>query len=70
MKYRVRLDLAFDLKEDADKVVDLAKTLIAKSSNINETKENKEISTINYEQCLHDEGGSCVPIETVTKAIK
>jgi len=63
MKYRVRMDLTFDSEADAKKLMDLAKTLSAKATSINEGKDNEEIAYVDYHKCRHDEGLPCEKIE-------
>ena len=63
MKYRVRLDLSFDNKEDADSLMETAKKLQGKAVSINEGKPEEEIAYIDYHLCGHDEGKSCQKIE-------
>jgi len=63
MKYRVRLDLSFDNKADADTLVEQAKKLQSKATSINEGKPEEEIAYLDYEICRHDEGLPCQKIE-------
>jgi hypothetical protein len=58
-KYRVNLDLSFDLESDAKLLTDYAKTLLSKAKNINEGKTNEETSVIKVHTCRHDEGLPC-----------
>ena len=67
MKYRVRLDLAFDLQDDAQKLVDYAKTLMDKATSINVGEKNQETSYLELELCGHDEGLPCTHLERVEK---
>ena len=63
MKYRVRLDLAFDNEADAKLLMGYAKRLSSRASSINEGEDNEEISFVDYELCGHDEGLPCQKIE-------
>ena len=65
MKYRVRLDLAFDSEADARLLMNYAKKISAKSISINEGEDNEEISFCDLEICRHDEGLSCTGLERV-----
>ena len=55
MKYRVKIDLSFEEESDAKALMDYAKTLTGKATNINEDKDNAEISFCEYHKCYHDE---------------
>ncbi len=55
MKYRVRLDLSFDIEADARSLMDYAGTLTGKAVSINEGSDNEEISFCDLELCRHDE---------------
>ena len=63
MLYRVRLDLSFDNKVDADVLVEVAKKLQNKATGINEGQADEEIGFIDYHLCGHDEGKACQLIE-------
>ena len=65
MKYRVRLDLSFDNKSDAQSLMDYARGLTSKAVSINEGADNEEISFCDMEICRHDEGLSCERLERV-----
>jgi len=65
MKYRVRLDLSFNTKADADFLMAYAKNLSGKAVSINEGKVNEEISFCDFEICRHDEGLPCERLERV-----
>jgi len=65
MKYRVRLDLSFDAKEDADTLVEAVKKLQSRATNINEGATNEEMSYLVYHLCGHDEGKPCQIIESI-----
>jgi hypothetical protein len=67
MLYRVRLDLAFTTEAEANKMVDIAKTQIAKSTSINETKDNAETSFYEIHKCYHDEVAP-KPCETIARS--
>ena len=56
MKYRVRLDMSFDKEEDAQLLMNYARTLAGKAVSINEGEANEEISFCDLELCGHDEG--------------
>ena len=63
MKYRVRLDLSFDTKTDAQALMDYAKELSGKAISINEGEDNEEISSCDMELCRHDEGLPCSKLD-------
>lgn len=63
MKYRVRLDLAFDSEADAQSLAAYAKGVIGKAVNINAGAVNAETSFIESELCRHDEGLPCTSLE-------
>ena len=63
MKYRVRLDLAFDNEADAKLLMSYAKRLSKKAVSINEGLANEEICYMDFELCRHDEGKACQKIE-------
>lgn len=65
MRYRVRIDAAFDNQTDAENFMVQARTFIAKANSINEDKDNAEISFVDYHKCYHDEVPTkpCEPIE-------
>lgn len=65
MKYRVRVDLSFANKADAQSLMAYAKSLSSKAVSINEGEVNEEISFVSLEICRHDEGGSCEMMERV-----
>lgn len=65
MKYRVRLDLSFDNKSDAQALMDYARGLTSKAVSINEGADNEEISFCDMEICRHDEGLPCERLERV-----
>jgi len=63
MKYRVRVDLSFNSKADAQSLVDYTKTLTTKAVSINEGEANEEISFCDLELCRHDEGLPCTKLD-------
>jgi hypothetical protein len=63
MKYRVRLDLAFQSEADAQSLVACAKGLASKAVSINEGEPNEEIAFYHAEICRHDEGLPCTSLE-------
>jgi hypothetical protein len=65
MKHKVKIDLQFDNLTEAEALMTYAKTLISKSTSINEDKDNTEISSIEHHLCYHDETPSrpCEVIE-------
>ena len=65
MKYRVRIDLSFDVKTDAQLLMDYAKQLSNKAVSINEGEDNEEISFCDIEMCRHDEGLPCIRLDRV-----
>ena len=65
MKYRVRLDLSFDDKVDAQLLMDYARGLTNKAVNINEGRDNEEVSFCETEICRHDEGLPCTKLDRV-----
>ncbi len=65
MKYRVRLDLAFDDQADAQALVDYAKKISAQAVSIGEGTVNEEISFCQSEICRHDEGLPCTQLEKI-----
>jgi len=65
MKYRVRLDLSFSSQEDAQSLMDYARTLSGSAVSINEGQDNEELSFCDLEACRHDEGLPCSGIERV-----
>ena len=65
MKYRVRLDLSFDAEADAQALMDYARGLTNKAVNINEGRDNEEISFCEMEICRHDEGLPCTRLDRV-----
>lgn len=64
MKYRIRTDLIFEEKSEADEVWSALKTYL-RTKNIRNIAEAK--SFIDYEECGHDEGKACIPIEHFEK---
>ena len=65
MKYRVRVDLSFDVETDAQALVGYAKGLSSRAISINEGMDNEEISFCDMEICRHDEGLPCTQLERV-----
>jgi len=65
MKYRVRLDLSFTSKADAQSLMAYAKNLSSKAVSINEGEVNEEIAFCDLEICRHDEGLPCEKLERV-----
>ena len=65
MKYRVRLDLAFDNEADARSLMAYAKKLTSKAVSVNEGSANEEIAFCELELCRHDEGLPCEKVERV-----
>lgn len=65
MKYRVRLDLSFDNKSNAQALMDYARGLSSKAVSINEGRDNEEISFSDLEICHHDEGLPCTKLDRV-----
>jgi hypothetical protein len=65
MKYRVRLDLSFENQNDAQALMDYARGLTSKAVNINEGRDNEEISFCETEICRHDEGLPCTNLDRV-----
>ena len=65
MKFRVRLDLPFDSKADAQSLMAYAKNLSKKAVSINEGEVNEEIAFYDLEICRHDEGLPCTKLERV-----
>ena len=65
MKYRVRLDLSFNTKADAESLMAYAKNLSEKAVSINEGEVNEEISFCDLEICRHDEGLPCTKLDRV-----
>jgi len=65
MKYRVRLDLSFNTKTDAESLMAYAKNLSEKAVSINEGEVNEEIAFCDLEICRHDEGLSCTKLDRV-----
>ena len=65
MKYRVRVDLSYDKKSDADDLMVLVKNASSQAVSINEGWDNEEISFCDYELCGHDEGKPCTRLERV-----
>ena len=65
MKYRVRLDLSFDVESDAQVLMDYAKGLTGKAVSLNEGRDDEEISFCDMEICRHDEGLPCTRLDRV-----
>jgi len=65
MKYRVMLDLAFDSKIDAQKLIDLVKTIRNKASTINAGANSAERPKAAWHKCYHDEGLPCEPEQEI-----
>ena len=65
MKYRVRLDLPFDNKIDAQALMIYAKLASKKAVSINEGKVNEEIAFCDLELCGHDGGLPCEKLERI-----
>ena len=65
MKYRVRLDLAFDNEAEAQLLMTYAKKKSKLASSINEGQDNEEISFCDLEICRHDEGLPCTRLERI-----
>ncbi|MBA7686114.1 hypothetical protein ES703_94553 [subsurface metagenome] len=65
MKYRVRLDLSFNTKADAESLMAYAKNLSEKAVSINEGEVNEEIAFCDLEICRHDEGLPCTKLDRV-----
>ena len=65
MKYRVRIDLSFDKKAEAQSLMDYARGLTGKAVSINEGRDNEEISFCDMEICRHDEGLPCTRLDRV-----
>ena len=63
MKYRVRLDLSFNDKADAQALMNLAKGISKKATSIREGEINEEIAFCDLELCGHDEGLPCQKLE-------
>lgn len=63
MKYRVRVDLSYENKADADGLMTLVKSAFSPAVSINEGRDTEEISYYDYELCGHDEGKSCTRLE-------
>lgn len=63
MKYRVRIDLSFANKADAQSLMAYAKNLSDNAVSINEGEPNEEISFSDLELCRHDEGLPCERLE-------
>ena len=65
MKYRVRVNMAFDSQADAQVLLNNAKGLVSRGASLNLGKENEEISFCELELCRHDEGLPCTRIERI-----
>ena len=68
MKYRVRIDAAFDAEADARAVFNAAKTLNTKVKSLNEGEQ----SFITLEACGHDESPPqpCTQLDKVSLTLK
>lgn len=64
MKYRIRTDLIFENKSEADEVWSRLKAYL-KNKDIRNIAEEK--SYIDYHECRHEEGEACKPIEHFEK---
>lgn len=64
MKHRIRTDLIFEKKADADEVWAAMKKYL-KNKDIRNIAEEK--SYIDYHECRHEEGEPCIPIEHFEK---
>jgi hypothetical protein len=69
VKKRIRVDLAFPATYDTTQIMTQLKALMKDAENVNEGKSNVEISSIELEECRHDEGGSCTILERHEKAL-
>ena len=69
MKYRVRLDLSFNDKADAQALMNLAKGISKKAVSIREGEANEEIAFCDLELCGHDEGLPCERLERVERRL-
>ena len=67
MKYRIRLNMDFVKKTDAQALMDFAKGLVSKASNTNEGKENEEISFVEFRESHHDEISRSIPDKVLDK---
>ncbi len=65
MKYRVKVDLSFDVESDARAIMDYTRQLSNKAVSINEGSANEEISFCDLEICRHDEGLPCTKLDRV-----
>ena len=65
MKYRVRLDLSFAGKTEADSLLAYAKNLSGQAVSINEGEPDEEIAFYDLEVCRHEEGLPCEKLERV-----
>jgi len=65
MKYRVRLDMNFDIEADAQTLMSYGKALAGKAVSVNEGREDAELSFCALELCRHDEGLPCTLLERV-----
>lgn len=65
MKYRVRLDLAFDNEAEARLLMTYARNLSSQAVSVNEGSANAEIAFCELELCRHDEGLPCERLERV-----
>ncbi|MBU2535474.1 MAG: hypothetical protein ABIK32_04665 [Chloroflexota bacterium] len=63
MKHRVRIDMSFDSKADAQSLMDFAKKVSGKAVSISEGSGGEEISFCDMELCRHDEGLPCTKLE-------
>ncbi len=65
MKYRVRLDLAFESEAEARSLMDYARSASGQAVSINEGMANEEISFCELEICRNEEGLPCERLERV-----
>ena len=65
MKYRVKIDMSFDVEADARAMMDNAKQFSGIAVSINEGSDVEEISFCEIERCRHDEGLPCEILERV-----
>ena len=65
MKYRVRLDLSFNVEADGQTLMDYAKQAATGAISLNEGEDNEEVSFCDLELCRHDEGLPCIRLERV-----
>ena len=67
MKYRIRLNMDFVKKSDAQTLMDFAKGLVGKAVNTNEGEENEEISFVELRESYHDEISRSIPDKVLDK---